>query len=170
MTTGSWDQQPADADRLPLARLRPAIRKDFAPPEVVSGGVAMLASNDGPYITGTEVRIDGGACACSGGMTRFASGSVLGRLRPRFAGARSRAASKNQRVMPAVTASLWTGSMEPAIPASSCTVERHEPQQPPQATGACEPFVSPSRRTDRPRHGVALSTGAANATASGSCG
>ena len=116
MTTGSWDQQPADADRLPLGPAPPG-----HPQGLRAAGGGLRRRGDArvqrrPYITGTEVRIDGGACACSGGMIRFASGSVLGRLRPRFAGAPSRAASKNQRMMPAVTASPRTGSMEPAIP------------------------------------------------------
>ncbi|MGC4963112.1 SDR family NAD(P)-dependent oxidoreductase [Gordonia sp. DT101] len=35
----------------------------FAPPEVVAGVVAMLASEDAAFITGTEVRVDGGSHA-----------------------------------------------------------------------------------------------------------
>jgi NAD(P)-dependent dehydrogenase (short-subunit alcohol dehydrogenase family) len=30
------------------------------PPEAVAGVVAMLASDDGQFITGTEIRVDGG--------------------------------------------------------------------------------------------------------------
>ncbi|AZG45964.1 SDR family NAD(P)-dependent oxidoreductase [Gordonia insulae] len=35
----------------------------FAPPEAVAGVVAMLASEDAAFVTGTEVRIDGGSHA-----------------------------------------------------------------------------------------------------------
>lgn len=63
MTDGVMDGLPPDADMRLLARLRPVVRRDFAPPETVSGVVAMLASEDGAYITGAEVRVDGGAGA-----------------------------------------------------------------------------------------------------------
>ncbi|RBP65053.1 NAD(P)-dependent dehydrogenase (short-subunit alcohol dehydrogenase family) [Brevibacterium sanguinis] len=51
---------PADADLSLLAKLQPAIGDGFAGPETVAGVVAMLASEDGKFITGTEIRIDGG--------------------------------------------------------------------------------------------------------------
>ncbi|WP_030410081.1 SDR family NAD(P)-dependent oxidoreductase [Streptomyces sp. NRRL S-1448] len=59
---------PEDTDRELLAKLRPALvgegfadpETGFAGPEAVAGVVAMLASEDGAFITGTEIRIDGG--------------------------------------------------------------------------------------------------------------
>ncbi|NED69539.1 SDR family oxidoreductase, partial [Streptomyces sp. SID10244] len=35
----------------------------FAPPEAVAGVVAMLGSADAAFVTGTEVRVDGGSHA-----------------------------------------------------------------------------------------------------------
>jgi len=35
----------------------------MAGPETVAGAIAMLASDDGAFITGTELRIDGGTHA-----------------------------------------------------------------------------------------------------------
>ncbi|MFE5580958.1 SDR family NAD(P)-dependent oxidoreductase [Kitasatospora sp. NPDC056531] len=51
---------PADADFSLLAKLSPAIGQGFAGPETVAGVIAMLASDDGSFVTGTELRIDGG--------------------------------------------------------------------------------------------------------------
>ncbi|GAB2740771.1 SDR family NAD(P)-dependent oxidoreductase [Kitasatospora kifunensis] len=51
---------PADADFSLLAKLAPALGAGFAGPETVAGVIAMLASEDGAFITGTEIRIDGG--------------------------------------------------------------------------------------------------------------
>ncbi|UGY90548.1 SDR family NAD(P)-dependent oxidoreductase [Streptomyces gobiensis] len=51
---------PEDADFGLLATLLPAIGEGFAPPETVAGVIATLASDDGAFITGTEIRIDGG--------------------------------------------------------------------------------------------------------------
>ncbi|MFE6865579.1 SDR family NAD(P)-dependent oxidoreductase [Kitasatospora sp. NPDC057692] len=51
---------PADADFSLLAKLSPAIGQGFARPETVAGVIAMLASDDGAFVTGTELRIDGG--------------------------------------------------------------------------------------------------------------
>ncbi|MET8624210.1 SDR family oxidoreductase [Kitasatospora sp. NPDC004669] len=51
---------PADADFSLLAKLSPAIGRGFAGPETVAGVIAMLASDDGAFVTGTELRIDGG--------------------------------------------------------------------------------------------------------------
>lgn len=51
---------PEDADFSLFGKLTPALGEGFAGPEAVAGVVAMLASDDGKFITGTEVRIDGG--------------------------------------------------------------------------------------------------------------
>jgi NAD(P)-dependent dehydrogenase (short-subunit alcohol dehydrogenase family) len=49
-----------DVDWNLLAKLLPAIGEGFAGPDAVAGVVAMLASDDGAFVTGTEIRIDGG--------------------------------------------------------------------------------------------------------------
>ncbi|MFJ9604921.1 SDR family NAD(P)-dependent oxidoreductase [Kitasatospora sp. NPDC101176] len=51
---------PSDADFSLLAKLSPALGRGFAGPETVAGVIAMLASEDGAFVTGTELRIDGG--------------------------------------------------------------------------------------------------------------
>lgn len=51
---------PEDVDFDLFAKLQPALGQGFAPPETVAGVIAMLASEDGAFITGTEVRVDGG--------------------------------------------------------------------------------------------------------------
>ncbi|MGW1888689.1 SDR family NAD(P)-dependent oxidoreductase [Streptomyces sp. NPDC002004] len=51
---------PEDADMSLFMKLAPAIGQGFAGPETVAGVVAMLGSDDGRFITGTEIRIDGG--------------------------------------------------------------------------------------------------------------
>ncbi|MEU4114390.1 SDR family oxidoreductase [Kitasatospora sp. NPDC028055] len=51
---------PADADFGLLAKLSPALGHGFAGPDTVAGVIAMLASDDGAFVTGTELRIDGG--------------------------------------------------------------------------------------------------------------
>ncbi|MFG3260141.1 SDR family NAD(P)-dependent oxidoreductase [Streptomyces sp. NPDC048172] len=51
---------PEDTDFSLIAKLTPALGKGFAGPETVAGAIAMLASDDGAFITGTELRIDGG--------------------------------------------------------------------------------------------------------------
>ncbi|MFF2041991.1 SDR family NAD(P)-dependent oxidoreductase [Kitasatospora sp. NPDC058170] len=51
---------PADADFSLLGKLSPALGQGFAGPETVAGVIAMLASDDGAFVTGTEIRIDGG--------------------------------------------------------------------------------------------------------------
>ncbi|MGW4480856.1 SDR family NAD(P)-dependent oxidoreductase [Rhodococcus triatomae] len=43
-----------------IGKLYPWIGDGFAPPEDVAGVIAMLASDDGKFVTGTEIRIDGG--------------------------------------------------------------------------------------------------------------
>lgn len=59
MTTGRGPGLPEDADMGLFSKLSPAVG-GFAPPETVAGVVAMLGSEDGAFITGTEIRIDGG--------------------------------------------------------------------------------------------------------------
>ncbi|GLY69898.1 SDR family NAD(P)-dependent oxidoreductase [Amycolatopsis taiwanensis] len=54
---------PPDIDWSLLGKLSPALGEGFAAPETVAGVVAMLASDDGKFITGTEIRIDGGTHA-----------------------------------------------------------------------------------------------------------
>ena len=52
---------PEDADVELLAKLTPAIGgAGFAAPEEVASVVALLGSEDGTFITGTEIRVDGG--------------------------------------------------------------------------------------------------------------
>ena len=51
---------PADADMALFAKMSPALTQGFAGPDAVAGVVAMLASDDGAFVTGTELRIDGG--------------------------------------------------------------------------------------------------------------
>lgn len=51
---------PADADFSLFAKMSPAIGEGFANPSSVAGVIAMLASDDGAFVTGTELRIDGG--------------------------------------------------------------------------------------------------------------
>lgn len=51
---------PADADMSLFAKLSPALGNGFAGPETVASVVAMLGSDDGRFVTGTEIRIDGG--------------------------------------------------------------------------------------------------------------
>ncbi|MFE6163645.1 SDR family NAD(P)-dependent oxidoreductase [Streptomyces sp. NPDC056486] len=51
---------PEDADLSLFVKLAPAIGKGFAGPESVASVVALLGSQDGKFITGTEVRVDGG--------------------------------------------------------------------------------------------------------------
>ena len=51
---------PEDADLMLMMKLQPGLGQGFAGPETVAGVIAMLASDDGRFITGTEIRIDGG--------------------------------------------------------------------------------------------------------------
>jgi NAD(P)-dependent dehydrogenase (short-subunit alcohol dehydrogenase family) len=60
-TTGGM--LPADSDWDLFARITPLIGEGFAPPDVVASVIAMLASDDGRFVTGTSVRIDGGTHA-----------------------------------------------------------------------------------------------------------
>lgn len=51
---------PDGVDPTLIGKLYPWIGEGFAPPETVASVVAMLASDDGAFVTGTEIRIDGG--------------------------------------------------------------------------------------------------------------
>ncbi len=51
---------PDDADLSLIYKLQPALGTGFGSADYVASVVAMLASEDGGFITGTEVRIDGG--------------------------------------------------------------------------------------------------------------
>ncbi|MBG0816492.1 SDR family NAD(P)-dependent oxidoreductase [Planomonospora sp. ID82291] len=52
---------PKDTDWDMFLKLTPALPGGMPGPEKVAGVVAMLVSDDGAFITGTEIRIDGGA-------------------------------------------------------------------------------------------------------------
>ncbi|WP_030772197.1 MULTISPECIES: SDR family NAD(P)-dependent oxidoreductase [unclassified Streptomyces] len=60
MTTGTGPGLPQDTDWSLFTKLAPALGQGFAGPQTVAGVVAMLGSEDGAFITGTEIRIDGG--------------------------------------------------------------------------------------------------------------
>ncbi|MDJ0383276.1 SDR family oxidoreductase [Streptomyces sp. G-G2] len=60
MTTGNGPGLPEDTDWSLFAKLAPALGQGFAGPQTVAGVVAMLGSEDGAFITGTEIRVDGG--------------------------------------------------------------------------------------------------------------
>jgi NAD(P)-dependent dehydrogenase (short-subunit alcohol dehydrogenase family) len=52
---------PADSDWGLFTKMSPILAEGFAPPDVVASVIAMLASDDGRFVTGTAIRIDGGA-------------------------------------------------------------------------------------------------------------
>lgn len=54
---------PSDADWSLFSKMSPLVAEGFAPPDVVASVIAMLASDDGRFVTGTALRIDGGAHA-----------------------------------------------------------------------------------------------------------
>jgi len=60
ITNGIFSLMPEDTDWTLLGKLTPAIGEGLGSPETVAGVVAMLVSDDGAFITGTEIRIDGG--------------------------------------------------------------------------------------------------------------
>jgi NAD(P)-dependent dehydrogenase (short-subunit alcohol dehydrogenase family) len=60
LTRNIAGHMPTDIDPKLFTKLRPALGKGYGPPESVAAVVAMLASDDGAFITGTEIRIDGG--------------------------------------------------------------------------------------------------------------
>ncbi len=51
---------PKGADQSLYAKLTPGIGEGLVSPDAIAGVIAMLASEDGSFITGTEIRIDGG--------------------------------------------------------------------------------------------------------------
>lgn len=51
---------PEDTDWSLFAKLQPTLGQGFGPPSAVAAVVAMLAGPDGEFITGTEIRVDGG--------------------------------------------------------------------------------------------------------------
>ncbi|RSN46444.1 SDR family NAD(P)-dependent oxidoreductase [Actinomadura sp. WAC 06369] len=61
ITDNIADLVPADVDWNLFLKLTPAIGDGMPGPENVAGVVAMLVSDDGAFVTGTEIRIDGGA-------------------------------------------------------------------------------------------------------------
>lgn len=63
ITNNIHEHMPGDTDWSLMTKLSPALGDGFADPESVAGVVAMLASDDGSFITGTEIRIDGGTHA-----------------------------------------------------------------------------------------------------------
>ncbi|WP_430331886.1 SDR family NAD(P)-dependent oxidoreductase [Rhodococcus sp. ACT016] len=70
ITDTTADYLPADTDWTLFRKLSPILKTDLesdgapmAGPEKVAGAIAMLASEDGSFITGTEIRIDGGTHA-----------------------------------------------------------------------------------------------------------
>lgn len=60
MTKAGLESLPGDVDWPLFTKLQPAIGDGVGRPEAVAGVVAMVASEDGQWITGTEIRIDGG--------------------------------------------------------------------------------------------------------------
>ena len=52
---------PDDTDWELFQKMSPVVAQGFQPPEVVAGMIAALASDDGRFVTGTSLRIDGGA-------------------------------------------------------------------------------------------------------------
>jgi NAD(P)-dependent dehydrogenase (short-subunit alcohol dehydrogenase family) len=61
ITGNIGDLLPGDTDWDLFAKLMPVLPGGMPGPEKVAGVVAMLISDDGAFITGTEIRIDGGA-------------------------------------------------------------------------------------------------------------
>ncbi|MDT0543622.1 MULTISPECIES: SDR family NAD(P)-dependent oxidoreductase [Streptomyces] len=60
ITENIFSLVPEDTDWNLFTKLTPAIGEGFGSPDTVAGVVAMLVSDDGAFITGTEIRIDGG--------------------------------------------------------------------------------------------------------------
>ena len=52
---------PADADWSLFDKMSPVVAEGFAPADVVASMIAALASDDGRFVSGTSLRIDGGA-------------------------------------------------------------------------------------------------------------
>jgi len=69
-TACSGSYLPADTDWSLFTKLSPILATELesggagmAGPDAIAGVIAMLASEDGAFITGTEIRIDGGTHA-----------------------------------------------------------------------------------------------------------
>ncbi|MEU6805509.1 SDR family NAD(P)-dependent oxidoreductase [Streptomyces neyagawaensis] len=60
ITENIFSLVPEDTDWNLFTKLTPALGEGFGSPDAVAGVVAMLVSDDGAFITGTEIRIDGG--------------------------------------------------------------------------------------------------------------
>ncbi|WEH13073.1 SDR family oxidoreductase [Streptomyces sp. VNUA24] len=60
ITENIFSLMPEDTDWNLLGKLTPAIGEGFGSPDAVAGVVAMVVSDDGAFLTGTEIRIDGG--------------------------------------------------------------------------------------------------------------
>ncbi len=61
ITESTPANMPADTDWNKFGKLMPVLeRGGFGNPDHVAGVIAMLISDDGSYITGTEIRVDGG--------------------------------------------------------------------------------------------------------------
>jgi len=60
ITENIFSLVPEDTDWNLFTKLTPALGEGFGSPDTVDGVVAMLVSDDGAFITGTEIRIDGG--------------------------------------------------------------------------------------------------------------
>ncbi|WEH12992.1 SDR family oxidoreductase [Streptomyces sp. VNUA24] len=60
ITQNIFSLMPEDTDWSLLGKLTPAIGEGFGSPDAVAGVVAMVVSDDGAFLTGTEIRIDGG--------------------------------------------------------------------------------------------------------------
>jgi NAD(P)-dependent dehydrogenase (short-subunit alcohol dehydrogenase family) len=52
---------PPDADWTLFDKMSPVVAQGFAPADVVASIIAALASDDGRFVSGTSLRIDGGA-------------------------------------------------------------------------------------------------------------
>lgn len=64
ITGSTLGNLPDDIDLAKLTRLMPTLgKRGFGAPADIAGVVAMLISDDGRHITGTEIRVDGGAHA-----------------------------------------------------------------------------------------------------------
>jgi NAD(P)-dependent dehydrogenase (short-subunit alcohol dehydrogenase family) len=63
ITRATAGDLPADVDWTLFGRLMPLLGQGMADPGVVAAVVAMLVSDDGRFITGTGIRIDGGTHA-----------------------------------------------------------------------------------------------------------
>jgi NAD(P)-dependent dehydrogenase (short-subunit alcohol dehydrogenase family) len=60
ITENIFSLMPEETDWSLLSKLTACVGEGFGSPDDVAGVVAMLISDDGAFITGTEIRIDGG--------------------------------------------------------------------------------------------------------------